>query len=237
MNKSSVFLGRQKEVEQLRALHAMRRHVLIVGGEGIGKTALLHHVRQFSSILICDDSSSLRRICDSLERQLGCGHYKLNVIERKNRLLIDLERRGGPVVFDHVVHIAPRVARFIGHLSEKIPIWIACRSDQPDDVGHIWPELYKFTRVELFPLSESETLMLIDVAVAQGKIQANARTHADELHRMSGGSLRILTELLMQLAAREYKIDSSLGLHLLDLDRRIHEIDLAIKIAAEERKR
>ena len=110
MNKSSVFLGRQKELEQLRALHAMRRHVLIVGGEGIGKTALLHHVREFSSILICDDNSSLRRICDSLEQQLGCGHYGLNVIERKNRLLIDLERRGEPVVFDHVVHAAPRVA-------------------------------------------------------------------------------------------------------------------------------
>ena len=236
MNKSSVFLGRQKELEQLRALHAMRRHVLIVGGEGIGKTALLHHVREFSSILICDDNSSLRRICDSLEQQLGCGHYGLNVIERKNRLLIDLERRGEPVVFDHVVHTAPRLARFIGHLSETIPIWIACRSDRPDDVGHIWPELYKFTRVELFPLGQVETLMLIDEAVAQGKIQANARAHAGELHRMSGGSPRILTKLLMQLAAREYKIDSSLGLHLLDIDRRIHQIDLSIKSTAEAQR-
>jgi len=31
------------------------------------------------------------------------------------------------------------------------------------------------------------------------------------------------------LAAREYKMESGFGLNLLDLDRRIHEIDLSIK--------
>ena len=46
MKNSFVLVGRQKEVEQLRALHAARRHVVIVGAEGIGKTALLQHVRR-----------------------------------------------------------------------------------------------------------------------------------------------------------------------------------------------
>jgi hypothetical protein len=50
---------------------------------------------------------------------------------------------------------------------------------------------------------------------------------------MCGGNPRILEELLIELAAREYKIDSSFGLDLLDLDRRIHEIDVAIKAAAQ----
>ena len=233
MKNSFVLVGRQKEVEQLRALHAARRHVVIVGAEGIGKTALLQHVRELSSLMICDDSSSLRRICDSLEPQLGWAHCKLNIIDRKNRLLPNLERRGEPVAFDHLIRTAPRVARFIGQLSEKIPIWIACRSDRLDGVGHIWPELYKFTRVELFPLDEVETRRLIDEAVAQRRIQASARAYASELHRMSGGSPRIVTELLMQLAARRYEINSSRGLSLLDLDRRIHEIDVSIKATAE----
>ena len=61
----------------------------------------------------------------------------------------------------------------------------------------------------------------------------DARKYADELHRMSGGNPRILEELLIELAAREYRIDSSFGLDLLDLDRRIHEIDIAIKATAE----
>jgi DNA mismatch repair protein MutS len=38
-------------------------------------------------MLVCEESSSLRRICDSLESQLGWTHFKLTVIERKNRLL------------------------------------------------------------------------------------------------------------------------------------------------------
>ena len=40
----------------------------------------------------------------------------------------------------------------------------------------------------------------------------------------------------MQLAARQYKINSSFGLNLLDLDRRIHEIDVSIKATAETQK-
>ena len=50
---------------------------------------------------------------------------------------------------------------------------------------------------------------------------------------MSGGNPRILEELLIELAAREYEIDSSFDLDLLDLDRRIHEIDAAIKAVTE----
>jgi hypothetical protein len=49
---------------------------------------------------------------------------------------------------------------------------------------------------------------------------------------MSSGNPRILEELLIELAARDYNIDSSFGPNLLDLDRRIHEMQLAAKAAA-----
>jgi hypothetical protein len=148
-------------------------------------------------------------------------------------LLAYLLRREEPLAFDHVARTLPRVARFIAYLAEQIPIWITCRSDRSQDIGQIWPELYKFARVELLPLGQIETRTLIDEAVAQGNVRVDARKCADELHRMSGGNPRILEELLIELAAREYEIDSSFGLDLLDLDRRIHEIDVAIKAAAE----
>lgn len=233
MNKSFAFFGREKELDELRALYTLRRNVLMVGPGGVGKTALLRQVRQHCPLLISEEASSLRRICDSVERQLGWAHDKLNVIERKNRLLVYVARRGEPVAFDHVAHTPPRVARFIAHLGEGIPIWIACRSDRSHDVGHVWQELYKFTRVEIAPLTPFETRALIKRAVTEGNIQPDARVHTNELHRMSGGNPRMLEELLIELAAREYKIDSSFGLDLLDLDRRIHEIDFAVKATAE----
>jgi hypothetical protein len=234
VNKRFAFFGREKEIERLRSFHFLRKHVLVVGPAGIGKTALLRQLRQRCPVLICEETSSLRRICDSLERQLGWTHRKLNVVERKNRLLAYLGRRAEPVAFDHVALTPPTVARFMGKLGELIPVWIACRSDRPDEIGNIWEHLYKFTRVEIPPLKAAETRRLILQAIEEKNIQSDARQHIRELHRMSEGNPRMLEELLIELAAREYKMDGSLGLNLLAFDRDIHEFDLAVKAAAQE---
>ena len=231
MNKSLAFYGREKEVERLHSLHALRKHVLIVGAAGVGKTALLRQLRQHCSLLLCEETSSLRRICDRLELQLGWTHRKMNVIERKNRLLSYLSRCGTPVALDHVAATPPRVERFIANLKDHVPVCIACRSDRAKEIGAVWPHLYEFARIELRLLSLRETTTLIQAAVDAGHVQADARRHNLELHRIAGGNPRALEELLIELAAREYKIDSSFGLNLLELDRRIHEIDLSIKPA------
>lgn len=236
MNRNFAFLGRKREIAELLTFRACGKHVLIVGPAGIGKTALLREVRQYCPLLVCEETSSLRPICDGLERQLGWAHHKLNLIERKNRLIGYLLRRGEPIAFDHLSRTAPRVARFIAHLGEQVPIWIACRSAKSRDIGHIWPELYKFTRVEISPLTEIETRALVAEAVAEKSIQEDAREHVHELHQMSAGNPRILEQLLIELGARKYKIGSSFGLNLLNLDRRIHEIDLSIRATAEREK-
>jgi hypothetical protein len=211
--------------------------VLIVGPAGIGKTALLRQARQQFPFLLCEETSSLRRICDGLERELGWTHRKMNVIERKNRLLRYLARRGTLVAFDNVASTPPRVDRFIAHLKDQVPVWIACRSDRPREIGAIWQHLYEFTRVELAPLSFRETSTLINAAVDAGHVQGDASCHIRELYRMCEGIPRILEELLIELAHREYQMGRSFGLNLLDLDRRIHEIDLAAKAATANGKR
>ena len=166
----------------------------------------------------------MRRICVSLERQLGWTHHKLNVIERKNQLLAYLKRHGEPVAFDEIALTPPRVARFIGCLRDHIPVWIACRSDHSREIGRVWEHLYKFTRIEVPPLTRIETSALVENAIEQGTIQSDAREHIAYHHRLSKGVPRLLQELLIELAARKYKIDSSFGWRLLELDRRIHEI-------------
>jgi hypothetical protein len=229
MNKSLAFTGREKEIERLRALYAERKHVVIVGPAGIGKTALLRQIQQHCPMLLCEETSSLRRICDGLERQLGWKHYKMNVIERKNRLLAYLERRGEPVALDHVALTPPRVSRFIGHLAERLPVWIGCRSMLSEEVGHVWQYLYQFERIEVSPLAQSEVRILIEEAVTLGKIQPEAHERVAQIYRLCKGTPRILEELLIELAAREYKMGSSFGIGLLDLDRRIQEISSSIQ--------
>jgi len=224
MNKSSGFVGRETVLEELGGFYSERRHVLVVGPAGIGKTALLQHVKQTCPMLLCEEASGLQSICDYLERQLGWTDDELDLIERKNRLLAALERRRQPVIFDQVRAVPPRVARFIGHLTDRIPVWIAGRSDSRKDIGHVWEHLYKFARIEIPPLAKSETSALVENAVAQGTIQPDARRYTAQLHRISRGVPRVLEELLTELAARKYKMDTSFGWDLLKLDRHIREL-------------
>jgi hypothetical protein len=233
VNKSLAFFGRDEQLARLRELYTLHKSVILVGPAGIGKTALLRQTRQSCPLLICEDSSSLRRICDCLETELGWTHHKLNVVERKNKLLAYLRRRGQAVAFDHVAFTPPRVARFIAMLNESIPVWIGCRSIQPDAIGRLWEYIYNFTLVEVPPLIFPEAQRLISAAAEARNIQEDACGHARELFAMSQGNPRILEELLIELAAREYKMDSEFGLNLLAIDREIREIDVATKAAAE----
>lgn len=224
MNHSLAFVGHEKEIMRLRELYAARKCVLLVGPAGIGKTALLQQIRQQYSMLLCEETSSLRRICDGLERQIGWTHHKINVVERKNRLLQYLARRSEPVALDHLAFTPPRVARFIAHLRERVPVWIACRSDRSHDIGRVWEHLYKFERIEVPPLTRAEAVLLIEYAADRGSIQPEAKMHAHHLFRLSKGNPRILEELLIELAGRKYQMNKPFGWHLLDLDRRIQEI-------------
>ncbi|MFN2541132.1 MAG: AAA family ATPase [Chthoniobacterales bacterium] len=226
------FVGREKERKQLVGWYRDRKHVLLVGPAGIGKTALVRHVRQNCPLLHCEESSSLRRICDGIERQLGWTHRKLNVIERKNRLLAYLTRRAELVVFDHVAETPPRVSRFIDALGQHIPLWVVARSDYPEAIGRVWEHLYKFNRLEVAPLTRADTRALTERAVHGRKIPEEVLRHASTIHRLSKGNPRMLEELFIELAAREYQIGCSFGVRLLELDHRIQRLTTDVAAAA-----
>jgi hypothetical protein len=218
---------RKELIQRLRTVYSERKNAALIGPGGIGKTTLLREISEFLPLQICAETSSLGRICDELEHQLGWNHGKPSLIERKNRLLRYFEQRREPIAFDHVAETPPRVARFIAHLSQHIPVWIACRSDQRKEIGHLWEYLYNFTRIKVPPLTLVETSTVIGNAVASGRIQADACLHSVELYRISRGVPRMIEELLVELAARNYKMGGSFGLHLLELDRQIRELTAA----------
>ena len=96
------FVGREREITQLGALHAQRKHVLIIGPAGVGKSALVERLREQLTLLVSSKSSHLGGICEGLEPQLGLTPAGLKLLERKKRLREALGAAGRSVVFDGV---------------------------------------------------------------------------------------------------------------------------------------
>ncbi len=224
MSLELPFVGREAEVRQLTKLHAQKKHAFIIGPPGIGKSALIAHLRTLRPLFLCAQSSTLAQVCDGLERELGLASEDLRLVKRKNRVLKALADAGQAVVFDGVSWTTPKLSSFLDGASERVPVWIASRAEHGWDFGHFWPFLWKFARVELHPFHLAETEALVDAAVKAGLIPPQAMSIAAWLHQRSNGSPLVLRELFEELATSRYDVNNPRSLRLLDLDRRIHEV-------------
>jgi len=224
MKLSLPFVGREREIGRLRQLHKQRCHTLILGPEGVGKTALVKHLHKALRLRVCPASERLSEICDALERELGLDAGELHLIARKNRLLKMLTETKRAVVFDGASWTTPKLGSFIENVSERVPVWLCVRSEHPWDVGRIWPLLVRFEHMELKPFHPRETQMLIKAAIRDGHVPANVLDIADWLHRRAAGSPKILCELLEEISRGHYDLNNPHALRRLDLDRRIHEV-------------
>jgi ABC-type molybdenum transport system ATPase subunit/photorepair protein PhrA len=83
MTNDAIFVGRGDLLSQLSKLYSERKHVLVTGPAGIGKTVLLRQACAHLQLLVCEESRSLGRICDDLERQAGLRDRKQKIVERK----------------------------------------------------------------------------------------------------------------------------------------------------------
>jgi AAA ATPase domain len=218
------FVGRRKEAAQLRRFYARRQHALIVGPAGVGKTALMEHLRGTRPFLYCAQSESLGEICRNLENELDSSAPPAPLVRRKNRLLKILAQTRQTVVFDGVSWTAPKISSFLESAMERAPVWICTRSDRAPDIGHFWPLLARFEKVELRPFHFSDTNALLVAAIESGRIPASVQPFARQLHRLSAGLPLVLRELLEQFAAGHYDLSRRAGLQLLQLDRCIKNL-------------
>lgn len=223
MKVALPFVGRGAELASVRRLHAQCKHVLILGPAGVGKSALVEQLRGSLRLCVCPDSERLAGVCDSLEREVGLENAGLHLIQRKNRLLKTLAATKRTVVFDGVNWTTPRLASFIECVSERVPVWIVTRSEHSWDIGHVWPLLARFEKLELKPFHPAETRELIAAAIRVGLAPPDAADAGERLHQLSHGNPGTLCELLAGLATGHYDPHKKFNLRLLDLDRRIHE--------------
>ena len=218
------FVGRTRELTRLCELAAQRSHVILLGPAGVGKSALVGQLRRQLSLLVSARSAHLGTICDDLEPQLGLEPAGRKLLQRKQRLREAVAAAGRTVVFDGVGWISPKLSSFFESVTERAPVWICARSEHPWDIGHFWPLLARFARVEVRPFHPSEIQALVMAAVAAGGVPAATLGIVEWLQRRSGGNPLVLRELFEELATGKYDLNSPLALRRLDLDRRIHEV-------------
>jgi hypothetical protein len=219
------FVGRIKEIERLRQLNKQRKHVLILGPEGVGKSALVARLRESLGLRVCPASERLSEICEVLERELKLDESDLHLVRRKNRLLKSLTGTKRAVVFDGVSWTTPKISSFFDCMSERVPVWICARSEHAWDLGHFWQFLWKFERVELHPFHLADTRALVEAAGYTEQIPAAALDVVERLHHLSAGNPQVLCELLDGLAGGRYDPHKLFDLKLLDLDRRIKQLN------------
>jgi predicted ATPase len=224
MSLALPFACRKKEVSRLQRLHAQRKHALVLGPAGVGKTALVNHLKEKLGLLICPQSEHFGSICESLETQLGFAADDLKLPQRKKRLMRVLAEARRTVAFDGVTWTTPKLSSFLEGVMERVPIWICARSEHSWDIGHFWTLLIRFEKIELHPLRPAETRELVIAAIEAGQIPPETLNIAAWLHYRSNGIPLILRELFEELAADTYDLGNPHALRRLDLDRRIHEI-------------
>jgi len=218
------FVAREKEIARLRQLHARRKHVLILGTGGVGKTALVDQIKEELDLLVCPASEHFVTIFDSLEAQLGLTSDDLKLIQRKRRLLKALAGGKRTLVFDGVYWTTPKLSSFLECVMERSPMWICTRSEHPWDMGHFWTWLVRFEKIELQPLHLVETREFVSAAIEAKQIPRETAGIVEWLHHRSNGNPLILRELCEELALNSYDLKNPLALRRLDLDRRIHEM-------------
>jgi hypothetical protein len=218
------FVCRRKEVSRLQQFHARRKHALILGPAGVGKTALVNHLKEKLDLLVCPRSEHFGSICESLEPQIGIAADDVKLPQRKQRLRRALAAAGRTVVFDGVNWTTPKLSSFLEFAMERAPIWICTRSEHSWDIGHFWTWLVRFEKIELRAFQPAETREFVVAAIQAGQIPREAMNIVEWLHHRSQGSPLILRELFEELAAHPYDLGNPHALRRLDLDRRIHEI-------------
>lgn len=218
------FVGREPLLRRLGALVRARRHVMLVGPGGSGKSMIVREVARGHPMLRAERSGCLGDFLADVEPQLMLGADGLRLAARVHRAVAELPKSGRPLVLENVRRVPPRVAHLVRVLVTRQPVWLVVRSAMPLDLGHVWPYLFFFQRVDVPPFTPAETQAFLAAVPFEGD-RKRLLEAARRLHRLSAGHPGTLAALAAELRCRTYDLESSEGLGLLALHARISAVE------------
>jgi len=221
-------IGRDRELRIVREHLCAGKNLVVFGAEGVGKTGLVTEAtRGHPNVLYCAHSATLKSACESLLGQLQLMVPDADNVARKRAILKATAGKKCRFVFDHVVWVSPKLVSFLNTIHESYSMIVVTRSIAWSDMGHLKMILWDFDKLELTPLSHGAMRQVLRAQVRQLRLRTPdvERFEADVL-RIAGHNLHVLMALCQQVASGKYTLGKQFPARLLDLDRRIKELNL-----------
>ena len=226
-----MLIGREPEYHLLEELIRQRKNILIIGAEGVGKSAIVDHVLAggaLKNVLYSKSSATLKEtLANMAEFALGCKNlHQKNILSLKKLCYELLKARLDYAVLDHMTWVEPKFYGFLTYLKEqKIAFIIVTRSQKKKEIGHLWMGLYDFERLEIKNLDRADTGRLIDYCAQSFNLNFYETTNfKNEVYAISNGNPKIIWELCCLAQDKRYHAKGYIDVKLMDLDRRIKSV-------------
>ena len=231
MVKESILIGRETECMVIKELMARKKDIMILGEEGVGKSAIINKLlseRDRENFLYSSQSKTLKEALISLiEFRAGS---KKN-IQNKTTLTLKkigyeiLDQHTGYVVFDHISWIEPRFYGFLIYImNKKLPLIILARGMEKTNIGQLWRASYTFEKVEITTLDKSRADELIRHYITSLCLKVIEESEFNrKVFNFSKGNPKIIKQLCFLTRDEKYHAKGYPDVKLMDLDRRISQ--------------
>jgi predicted ATPase len=227
---STVLIGREQECRLFDELMRRRKNILVLGDEGVGKTAIVDNVlaaRTVKNTLYSKRSTTLKEtMVNMIESARGGKDLpKKNILSLKKICYQLLDERPDYAVLDHVEWVEPKFYGFLTYLMErKLSFVMVTRRPDKKSIGHLWTGLSDFAKLEIKNLDSTKAGQLIDYYASTFNLKIDAPADfKKEVFKISGGNPKIISQLCYLARDEKYRAKGYMDVKLMDLDRRISE--------------
>ena len=234
-----ILLGREKEITRIRDYMLRKRHLIIFGEKGVGKTAIIKEIineQTMQNILYSPNSHTLKEALVNLV-SFGTSSCKgakniaqKNIVYLKKLFYKVLDKNPSYLVFDHIAKMGPRYCSLLDYivLERQTSLIVLSRGLKQQDIGHLGMMSCYFEKIEISNLDRIAADNLTEYFIARsGAAIADKGALKKDVFHYSKGNPKIIRELCLLAADAKYRRKGFLDTKLLDLDRRINELSLS----------